>query len=1333
MTKQFNFAQFFCFLQIFLAAGRLEAQFSGGATALNEQRVAFRTWHLTNKRGSDFLLKVSGNGLQATDNTISDASTFIIEAGPDDANWTTADARWFYIRSRSTGLYLNVPESGDLPRQVNLATYSETAHGQQFRLIGTGSASQYKLRSRLSNSGPDMVLETNGDGILQADSPKADPSSEQKFAFNLAMPSGNLQYSIINAGKGRYISDNGLRVDGTPAVQIANTNESVIWLLSPVGDDYYLLQNRLTRQYLTLPEGANGGEDLVMTSVSAGERSEWKMNRSNANFEITNRFKENLYISLNFQPDGDPLKATLGIDFDQIKWIVSEMPPEPEPQTGDYTRIETAEPNPDCLFAYGILFKKGLCERIGLNPEQAALYFEFIRESIAATVGAQRVDEILQKFKLDDVGHRVELQLMVRYYFTEILPAIPFSQWSASAQAAVAEYQTKVQAVRQDFANRLQNDWDAYVDSHAANISMIDLYYYWLNADGFVWPSVYNPTAAQEELIRQYTTAAHTFGARNATIVGGTFVGASLALSIVYFNTVSLNVVQLGIKLGYFFTPVILENGLSITVSFPLQAFLLTSGPVIAVAVTAASSLALQVMEVQELERFIDKINKELNFAQQPVNIPAVFSGNNLLDRIKLLSDLDYIISAPVTSNFQYHTDDNNYIAPFEIQCPTTTLMVELGDNGTATLTPSQIGGGVSAPFCGGDIVYDISQSQFSCSDLNQTKTIHFNAQNSKKSQDCTFNATIVDRQKPTIACPSNTTVAADANCSSALGLRALASKSDNCTGSANIGVTQSPAPSTLLMGHNSSQTVTLNATDASGNTQSCQFTVTLRDITPPSISCPQNTTLTATNSAQCTVVASQIGAGFSDNCTGAVLSYALSGVNNGTGTGQVNGLVFESGVSTVAYTATDGAGLRADCAFTVKVNPCVNGKILWDQDQNRGVKDVSVAISGDQQTNALTDINGVYSLAFSGGTNFTLTPGKNLNKLNGVNASDVQRIQQHLIGNLLNNPFKWIAADVDNNNQITSLDANILQLSLLGNPGALAQFKNSWRFVPLTHGLGTPPWGFPEKINLSGITNNRTNQNFYGIKIGDVTTTAANPANAGMGNPFTLRTTDQRLEAGTTIATTFQAAPVSDLAAFQFALHFDPEQLELAGIEPLEGGLPLSLDNFGSIDAENGILRVVWAGYKNLNLIEETPVFRLIFKVLEDGNLLSEVLQIRNEVLPGKAFTSHFVESAVQLQYVATTGIQPAPDGQASVLQLQNQPNPFDSQTSLSFVLPENGMVELRIFDGTGKTLVTRSARLAAGSHRETFDFGHLPPGILYAELKTPFGTARRKMVVTR
>lgn len=1331
MKKQLNFVQFFCLLQIFLVAGRLDAQFSGGATALNEQRVAYRTWHLTNKRGSDFLLKVSGNGLQATDNTISDASTFIIEAGPDDANWTTADARWFYIRSRSTGLYLNVAESGDLPRQVSLATYSETAHGQQFRLIATGSASQYKLRSRLSNSGPDLVLETNGDGILQADSPKADPSSEQKFAFNLAMPSGNLQYSIINAGKGRYISDNGLLVDGTPAVQIANTNESVIWLLLPVGDDYYLLQNRLTKQYLTLPEGANGGEDLIMTSVSAGERSEWKMNRSNANFEITNRFKENLHISLNFQPDGDPLKATLGIDFDQIKWIVSEMPPEPEPQTGDYTRIETADPHPDCLFAYGILFKKGLCERIGLNPEQAELYFEFIREAIAATVGSNRVDEILQKFKLDNVGHRVELQLMVRYYFSEILPAIPYSQWSASAQAAVAEYQTKVQTVRQNFANRLQNDWDAYVDSHAANISMIDLYYYWLNADGFVWPSVYNPTAAQEELIRQYTTAAHTFGARNATIVGGTFVGASLALSVVYFKVVSLNVVQLGTKLTYFFNPVTLPGGLSITTSFPLQAFLLTAGPVVAVAVTAASSLALQVMEVQELERFIDKIDKELNFAQQPVNIPAVFNSNNLLDRIKLLSDLDYIISAPVTSDFQYYTDDNAYVTPFEIQCPTTTLTVELGDNGTATLTPAQINGSLSAPFCGGDIVYDISQSQFSCSDLNQTKTIYFNAQNSKKSQDCTFNATIVDRQKPTITCPPSTTVAADANCSSALGLRTLVSKSDNCTNFSNISEVQSPAPSTLLMGHNTSQTVTLNATDASGNTQSCQFTITLKDITPPTISCPQNITLTATNSAQCTVVASQLGAGFSDNCTGAALSYVLSGATNGTGTGQANGLVFESGVSSVAYTATDGVGLRADCTFTVKVNPCVNGKILWDQDQSRGVKDVSVAIAGDQQTSALTDVNGVYSLAFSAGTNFTLTPGKNLNKLNGVNASDVQRIQQHLMGNLLNTPFKWIAADVDNNNQITSLDANIVQLSLLGNPGALAQFKNSWRFVPLTHGLGTPPWGFPEKINLTNTTGNRINQDFYGIKIGDVTTTAANPANSGPGTPFVFQTTDQRLQANTTVTATFQATPVADLAAFQFALHFDPTQLELTGIEPLKGDLPLSLDNFGSIDAENGVLRMVWAGYKSLNLTQETPAFRLIFNTLETRSLLSEVLQIRDAVLPGKAFTSHFVESAVQLQYVATTGTQPTPEGQASALELQNQPNPFDRQTSLSFVLPEACVAELRIFDGTGRVLITRSARLASGSHREAFDFGQLPPGILYAELKTPFGTARRKMVL--
>ena len=53
----------------------------------------------------------------------------------------------------------------------------------------------------------------------------------------------------------------------------------------------------------------------------------------------------------------------------------------------------------------------------------------------------------------------------------------------------------------------------------------------------------------------------------------------------------------------------------------------------------------------------------------------------------------------------------------------------------------------------------------------------------------------------------------------------------DNCAG---VVVTQDPVAATTISGHGTIQTVKLVATDASGNADSCTFTVTLVDDTDP-------------------------------------------------------------------------------------------------------------------------------------------------------------------------------------------------------------------------------------------------------------------------------------------------------------------------------------------------------------------------------------------------------------------------------------------------------------------------------------------------------------------
>jgi hypothetical protein len=171
----------------------------------------------------------------------------------------------------------------------------------------------------------------------------------------------------------------------------------------------------------------------------------------------------------------------------------------------------------------------------------------------------------------------------------------------------------------------------------------------------------------------------------------------------------------------------------------------------------------------------------------------------------------------------------------------------------------------------------------------------------------CSFYLTIVDNQAPAITCPANATVNANASCQGTVGSYSAATLSDNCNASPSV--TQSPASSTLLTGHNAAQTVTLTANDGNGNTANCTLTVTLKDMTPPGITCPANATVNANASCQGTV-GSYAAATLSDNCNPSptvtqspAASTTLSGHN---------------ATQTVTLTANDGNGNTSTCTLTV-------------------------------------------------------------------------------------------------------------------------------------------------------------------------------------------------------------------------------------------------------------------------------------------------------------------------------------------------------------------------------------------------------------------------------
>lgn len=521
----------------------------------------------------------------------------------------------------------------------------------------------------------------------------------------------------------------------------------------------------------------------------------------------------------------------------------------------------------------------------------------------------------------------------------------------------------------------------------------------------------------------------------------------------------------------------------------------------------------------------------------------------------------------------------------------------------------------------------------------------------------------------------------------------------------------------TVTAGASGSYTVTVDV-KFNFNTciKSCSETVTINSASVPTITGPT----TVCNGGSVTLDA---GPGYS--------AYSWSG---GGGSGQTANYTNITSPTTYTVTVT-GNGCTGTDTHTVTPQSCTidfSGKIIFSNNNSLGVNNALVNLTGSATGSDLSDLNGDYFIgtALTSGS-FTLKPTKTVNKLNGVTAADATAVQQHAANIVpITDLYKLVAADVNKSNSINTLDASIITQSLLNNPSALAQFSTSWRFVPTSHTMTNPPWGFPEQRNYVAINSAQANQDFYGIKTGDVTTAYANPANFGAGEPLVLRIQDRTLQAGESFSVAFQAAQLNDLAAFQFGLTFDPAQLQFVAAEPGDPALAVSADHFGAYDAAAGELRAVWAQTTGRTVEEGTVVFLLQFKALQSGARLSEVLRLTDDVLPALAYNSKLEESAVELYTGQSTGT----NSLAAALHVQIRPNPFRETTTVLFALPAAAEVQLRVLDASGREVLRLNKSCMAGQNAETLHLEEYSgSGVLFCELKTPYGVVVEKLVAVR
>lgn len=385
-----------------------------------------------------------------------------------------------------------------------------------------------------------------------------------------------------------------------------------------------------------------------------------------------------------------------------------------------------------------------------------------------------------------------------------------------------------------------------------------------------------------------------------------------------------------------------------------------------------------------------------------------------------------------------------------------------------------------------------------------------------------------------------------------------------------------------------------------------------------------------------------------------------------------------------------------------------------------RAVSDVSVNFEMDGESMiATSDETGSFDFGTQPACGMQkLLPTKEDELMNGITTLDIVLIARHILGmEALDSPYKMLAADVNEDGQITIQDLINIQALILGRDNVL-DGKASWRFIvggyefnsdnPLTE-------DYPSTINFDTASPADFTSGFIAVKFGDVNDsfeagpknlpTEVKPRREGL----VLSVPNKFIPAGETTTLQLYAEALEPLSGFQFSLSGDG--VDFGKISSF--ALP-----YTAVDAEGRLLvsyapTEAWSG-KDVLLEVEIRAKRAGFltELLAMENILSseaynQQLQFRSVTLLGERFTANTFQG-----------------GDAF-------PDPARSVVNIPFYQAEPGNVRLMVYDPTGRLLREWKEFRPAGSQYFTIQRSQLsnPRGNLVFRVEGAKGSFTGKM----
>lgn len=531
---------------------------------------------------------------------------------------------------------------------------------------------------------------------------------------------------------------------------------------------------------------------------------------------------------------------------------------------------------------------------------------------------------------------------------------------------------------------------------------------------------------------------------------------------------------------------------------------------------------------------------------------------------------------------------------------------------------------------------------------------------------------------------------------------------------------------------------VEYKAIDNCNNVGQCNTLLTV--INPaPEANCKASTTVQLQlNTCSITVFASDFNDGSTDNCMNPLFFSFTPEI------GDI-ALTFDEcdiGIENIKLFVIDKYGQIDSCnAMLVIQEPSggscdcfasVHGFVRNETEHPVRFAKVAAVSTAGYSNSFTTDGTGMYFFDLNAGDDVTISASKDINPANGVTTFDGVLIAKHILNvQLLDSPYKIIAADVNGSGTVTTFDLVEMRKLILN---ITTEFPvPSWRLIPESFVFPDPtnPWAAPidTAIYIPTVNQNYTGQNFIAIKIGDVNN-SADPLNlTGPG-------IEERSASDTLVLTAVQSflpgnrvkidlyPENKEILTIQYALKYDPIKFVYDSLVPV---FYADDPDFGWNGAKQGKVMTSWFSESTLPVSynKDVPLYSLRLTRKSGVSLTDGILSLAPDVMPIEVMAGFNIKIGLKLVHQTNTS-------KPTLLELDAPvPNPFGNETRISGQMPGPGTAVLYIYDTSGRAIDQQRVFSETGLFNFVVGTETMASsGKYHYEVSTPYGSGHGVLI---